>query len=73
MSFKARYKAILLDGDALGAVCHYIHLNPVRAGLVEASSLEQYKDSSFSHLWYPSRRSGSIFKGSSFGALSLNR
>ena len=55
--FQGRYKAILLDGDALGAVCHYIHLNPVRAGLVEASSLKQYEDSSFSHLWYPSRRS----------------
>ena len=33
--FKGRYKAILLDDDALGAVCHYIHLNPVRAGIVE--------------------------------------
>ena len=31
---QGRYKAILLDGDALGPVCHYIHLNPVRAGLV---------------------------------------
>ncbi|CAA7076337.1 transposase [Lentimonas sp. CC4] len=55
--FQGRYKAILLDGDALGAVCHYIHLNPVRAGLVEAAELEQYKNSSFAQLWYPSRRS----------------
>ena len=54
---QGRYKAILLDGDALGPVCHYIHLNPVRARLVEATELEQYKDSSFAHLWYPSRRS----------------
>ena len=49
--------------DGLAFVClvdnHY-HLCfeiPVRAGLVEASSLEQYKDNSFSHLWYLSRRS----------------
>lgn len=44
---QGRYKAILLDGDALGPVCHYIHLNPVRARLVgwlvEATELEQYK------------------------------
>ena len=55
--FQGRYQAILLDGDALGSVCHYIHLNPVRAGLVEVDALEQYKDSSFANLWYPSRRS----------------
>jgi REP element-mobilizing transposase RayT len=54
--FQGRYKAILLDGDALGAVCHYIHLNPVRAGLVDASALQTYTESSFAQLWYPSRR-----------------
>jgi hypothetical protein len=54
--FQGRYNAILLDGDALGTVCHYIHLNPVRAGLVEAGELQQYAESSFAQLWYPSRR-----------------
>jgi len=54
--FQGRYKAILLDGDALGAVCHYIHLNPVRAGLVDADSLQSYEWSSFSQLWYPRKR-----------------
>ena len=54
--FQGRYKAILLDGDALGPVCHYIHLNPVRAGLVEASKIEEYSESSFAHLWRPRRR-----------------
>ena len=49
--FQGRYKAILLDDDALGAVCHYIHLNPVRAGIVEAGRLEDYVDSSFAHVW----------------------
>ena len=54
--FQGRYKAILLDEDAVGAVCHYIHLNPVRAGLVEAHSLETYVDGSFHQLWNPRRR-----------------
>jgi REP element-mobilizing transposase RayT len=54
--FQGRYQAILLDEDALGAVAHYIHLNPVRAGLVEVDSLQSYAQSSFARLWYPSRR-----------------
>jgi len=54
--FQGRYNAILLDGDALGPVCHYIHLNPVRAGLVEVGELQQYAESSFGRLWHPSRR-----------------
>lgn len=54
--FQGRYKAILLDGDALGPVCHYIHLNPVRAGLVEAAELQKYASSSFHQLWYPAKR-----------------
>ena len=54
--FQGRYKAILLDGEALGPVCHYIHLNPVRAGLVAAAELEKYAASSFHQLWYPSKR-----------------
>jgi putative transposase len=29
--FQGRYKALPVDPDAVGAVCHYIHLNPVRA------------------------------------------
>ena len=38
--FQGRYKALLLEpGPALGQVCHYIHLNPVRARLVEPSKL----------------------------------
>jgi REP element-mobilizing transposase RayT len=54
--FQGRYKAILLDGDAADAVCHYIHLNPVRAGLVDADSLQTYEWGSFSQLWYPRKR-----------------
>ncbi|MFT4901888.1 MAG: putative transposase [Lentimonas sp.] len=51
--FQGRYKAILLDGDAIGGVCHYMYLNPVRAGFMKASALEGYSDSSFAALWEP--------------------
>jgi len=54
--FQGRYKAILLDGNAVGPVCHYIHLNPVRAGLVAPAELQSYSASSFHPLWYPSKR-----------------
>ncbi len=54
--FQGRYKAILLDNDAVGPVCHYIHLNPVRAGLVDVGRLQEYKDSSFFQLWHPRQR-----------------
>lgn len=54
--FQGRYKAILLDGDAIGPVCHYIHLNPVRAGLINCPALEYYEWSSFYRLWNPRKR-----------------
>lgn len=54
--FQGRYKAILLDEGAIGPVCHYIHLNPVRAGLVDCHALESYEPSSFHRLWHPRRR-----------------
>jgi len=54
--FQGRYKAILLDGNAVGPVCHYIHLNPVQAGWVAPVELQSYSASSFHPLWYPSKR-----------------
>ncbi|MDV7391900.1 hypothetical protein RZS08_11120, partial [Arthrospira platensis SPKY1] len=54
--FQGRYKALILSDEAIGPVCHYIHLNPVRAGLVEAGELQSYSSSSFHQLWYPSKR-----------------
>ena len=37
--FQGRFKAILVDTDAyLAAVCRYVELNPVRAGMVAAAS-----------------------------------
>jgi REP element-mobilizing transposase RayT len=45
--FQGRFKAILIDADAyLSHLSRYIHLNPVRAGIVNAP--EQYRWSSYS-------------------------
>lgn len=41
--FQGRYKALLVEpGEAFAQVCHYIHLNPVRAGVVTAQSPADY-------------------------------
>lgn len=48
--FQGRYKALLVEeGDPLGLVSHYIHLNPVRAGVVPVGQLDDYRYSSY---WY---------------------
>ena len=45
--FQGRYKALHVEpGAALAQVAHYIHLNPVRAKLVTAERLTQYRWSS---------------------------
>ena len=43
--FQGRFKSILLEENHLSALCAYIHLNPVRAELVEAP--EDYLWSSY--------------------------
>jgi REP element-mobilizing transposase RayT len=52
--FSGRYKALLVAGDGSGylrTVCDYVHLNPVRAGLVAAGDrLPAYPRSSLG--WY---------------------
>ena len=41
--FQDRFKAILVEpGHAFGQVCHYIHLNPVRAGVVPAKAAAKF-------------------------------
>ena len=59
--FQGRYKAVVVDGeDAVyfRTLCNYIHLNPVRAGLLaETQSLEGYLWSSFpKHIGLPENR-----------------
>lgn len=48
--FQGRYKALLVEPEAAGVVCHYIHLNPVRAGIVEVAALAKWPWTSVSML-----------------------
>lgn len=42
--FQGRYKSLVVDPDGgLGPLCHYIHLNPVRAGLCAVAALRRYR------------------------------
>jgi REP element-mobilizing transposase RayT len=55
--FQGRYKALVVEGsEGLAAVAHYIHLNPVRAGIVPVERLAEYPDSSFTALLVPKKR-----------------
>jgi putative transposase len=57
--FQGRYKALLVEeGPALGQVCDYIHLNPVRAGVVSVERLGEYRHSSYWFLRRPRVRPG---------------
>lgn len=57
--FQGRYKALVVEaGTALGQVCHYVHLNPVRAGIVAVERLREYRYSSYWYLWQPRKRPG---------------
>jgi putative transposase len=48
--FQGRFKSILIeDFERLSWLCHYIHLNPVRAGICEVNGLIDYRYSSY---WY---------------------
>lgn len=55
--FQGRYKALMVEeGEGLGLLCHYIHLNPVRAGLTTLPKLSAYRHSSYWHLSRPKQR-----------------
>ena len=55
--FQGRYKSLLVDPDGgLGPLCHYIHLNPVRAKLRPVSELAGYRWTSLSWLMAPKDR-----------------
>ncbi len=52
--FQGRFKAFPVEhGFALAQVCHYVHLNPLRAGIVKLASLLEYR---WSSLWWYGRR-----------------
>src|SRR5207248_6301020 len=47
-AFQGRYKAILVEpGKHLGRLVDYIHLNPVRAGIVPLASIGHFRWSSY--------------------------
>ena len=55
--FQGRYKALLVEPCyALGQVCDYIHLNPVRARICPVDALEDYRFGSFWYLQRPAKR-----------------
>lgn len=55
--FQGRYKALLVEpGAAMGQVCDYIHLNPVRAGIVSVERLREYRHGSYWYLQQPGMR-----------------
>lgn len=72
--FQGRYHALLAEGlNGLGAVGHYIHLNPVRAKFLTVGKLAQYRFSSYYYLRRPNKRPKSLtFAGvlSAAGGLS---
>lgn len=48
--FQGRFKSLAVEnGERLAWLCHYIHLNPVRAGIVPVEQLSTYRWSSY---WY---------------------
>ena len=60
--FQGRYKALLIGGDSgFLEVVNYIHLNPVRAGIVPLSQLRSYRLSSFSKFLMRKSRTKILF------------
>lgn len=48
--FQGRYKSLIVEEDShLGALLHYVHLNPVRASMATVEGLKDYRWSSY---WY---------------------
>jgi REP element-mobilizing transposase RayT len=55
--FQGRYKSLIVQEESyLGALLHYVHLNPVRAGLVDVAGLGEYRWSSYWYLQNPAKR-----------------
>jgi REP element-mobilizing transposase RayT len=55
--FQGRYKSLLVeDGERLGMLCHYIHLNPVRAQVCRAEHLGQWPWTSLRWMLQPKLR-----------------
>jgi putative transposase len=67
--FQGRYKSLFVEeGGALGLLCDYIHLNPVRASIVSAPSLAHYAHSSYWFLVHPEQRPNFLCTGTALVA-----
>ena len=70
--FQGRYKALLVEpGDALGAVCHYLHLNPVRAAIVPVPQILAHRHSSYWYLHHPRARPSFLHPHASLASAGL--
>ncbi|MGB0259632.1 MAG: transposase [Coraliomargarita sp.] len=55
--FQGRYKSLIVEEDTyLGALLHYVSLNPVRAGICDVQGLRDYRWSSYWYLRHPASR-----------------
>lgn len=55
--FQGRYKSLIVEEDShLGALLHYVHLNPVRAGMASVDALKDYRWSSYWYLFNKRKR-----------------
>ncbi|WED67244.1 transposase [Synoicihabitans lomoniglobus] len=55
--FQGRYKSFVVQSEeALGPLCHYIHLNPVRAHVIQVKELRTWRDTSLRELLHPRER-----------------
>ena len=55
--FQGRYKSLIVEEESyLGALLHYVHLNPVRAGMMDVAGLRGYRWSSYWYLQHPAKR-----------------
>ena len=76
--FSGRYKALVVDGSGDGylrTVCEYVHLNPVRAKLVQAEQpLSAYRWSSYvEYLKRPQQRVNWLRADRVFGEMGISR
>jgi putative transposase len=76
--FSGRYKSLVVDGSASGylkTVCDYVHLNPIRAGLLKpGQALRDYPWSSYAlYLKPPSRRKPWLRVDRLFGEWGIQR
>jgi len=54
---QGRYKSLIVEEDSyLGALLHYVSLNPVRAGICDVAGLRDYRWSSYWYLRNPASR-----------------